>query len=54
MATRKKRSSAHVDVLLEEMLVDAYGDDEQLTALAEGVIRDPVTGPNETDWRGCK
>jgi len=37
MATRKKRSSADVDVLLEEMLVDAYGDDEQLTALAAGV-----------------
>lgn len=37
MATRKKRPSAEVDALLEEMLVDAYGDDEQLTALAEGI-----------------
>ncbi len=37
MAARKKRSSADVDDLLEEMLVDAYGDDEQLTALAEGI-----------------
>ena len=37
MAARKKRSSADVDALLEEMLVDAYGDDEQLTALAEGI-----------------
>lgn len=36
MAARKKRSSADVDDLLVEMLVDAYGDDEQLTALAEG------------------
>jgi len=37
MAARKKRPSAEVDALLEEMLVDAYGDDEQLTALAEGI-----------------
>lgn len=37
MATRKKRSSADVDALLEELLVDAYGDHEQLTALVEGI-----------------
>ena len=37
MAARKKRPSANVDALLEEMLVDAYGDDEQLAALAEGI-----------------
>ncbi len=37
MAARKKRPSAEVDALLEEMLVDAYGDDEQLTALADGI-----------------
>jgi len=37
MAARKKRSSAEVDAVLEEMLVDAYGDEEQLTALAEGI-----------------
>lgn len=36
MAARKKRL-AEVDALLEEMLVDAYGDDEQLTALADGI-----------------
>lgn len=37
MAARKKRPSAQVDALLEEMLVDAHGDDEQLTALAQGI-----------------
>src|SRR5690606_18277457 len=37
MAARKKRCSAEVDALLEEMLVDANGDDEQLSALAEGI-----------------
>ena len=37
MAARKKRPSAEVDALLAEMLVDAYGDDEQLTALTEGI-----------------
>ena len=37
MAARKKRPSEEVDALLDEMLVDAYGDDEQLTALAEGI-----------------
>jgi hypothetical protein len=37
MASRKKRSSGDVDDLLEAMLVDAYGDEEQLTALAEGI-----------------
>ena len=37
MAARKKRPSAEADALLEELLVDAYGDDEQLTALAQGI-----------------
>ena len=37
MAARKKRSSTEVDALLDELLVDAYGDDEQLTTLAEGI-----------------
>ena len=37
MSTRKKPASADVDALLEELLVDAYGDDEQLTALREGI-----------------
>lgn len=37
MATRKNRPSAELDALLEEMLVDAYGDGEQLSALAEGI-----------------
>jgi tetratricopeptide (TPR) repeat protein len=37
MAAREKRPSADVDARLEEVLVDAYGDDEQLTALAEGI-----------------
>ena len=37
MAARKKSSSAEVDALLEEMLVDACGDEEQLTAIAEGI-----------------
>jgi len=37
MAAREKRSSAAVDALLEDLLVDAHGDHEQLTALAEGI-----------------
>ena len=38
MATRKKSASPDVDTLLEEFLVDACGDDEQLTALREGIV----------------
>jgi tetratricopeptide (TPR) repeat protein len=37
MVTRKKPSSPAVDALLEDLLVDAYGDDEQLWALHEGI-----------------
>jgi hypothetical protein len=37
MATRKKPPS-DAGTLLEEMLVDAYGDDEQLWALREGIV----------------
>jgi hypothetical protein len=37
MATRNKSASTNVDALLEELLVDACGDDEQLTALREGI-----------------
>ena len=37
MTTRKKPASPDVDALLEELLVDACGDDEQLTALREGI-----------------
>lgn len=37
MATPKTQRSADVDALLEEMLVDAHGDDEQLSALAQGI-----------------
>ena len=40
MTPKKPRNRSHaerVDALLEEMLVDAYGDDEQLWALLEGI-----------------
>jgi hypothetical protein len=37
MATRKTHSSREVDALLEDMLVDADGDDEQLWALREAI-----------------
>jgi hypothetical protein len=37
MANRKKPPS-DAGTLLEEMLVDAYGDDEQLWALCEGIV----------------
>jgi tetratricopeptide (TPR) repeat protein len=44
MAARKKRPSAEVDALLQATLVDAEGDDEHLTALAE-VIRGALDFP---------
>lgn len=37
MVTRRKHPSRDVDTLLEDMLVDANGDDEQLWALREGI-----------------
>ena len=37
MATQKKPTSPDVAALLEELLVDARDDDEQLTALREGI-----------------
>lgn len=38
MVTRKKRTSTDVDELLAKLLVDAYGDDAQLTALCERIV----------------
>lgn len=37
MVLPMKRTSPNIDALLEEMLLDASGDDEQLTALREGI-----------------
>ncbi len=37
MPTRTKRSPPDVDALLDELLLDAHGDDEQLAALTEGI-----------------
>ncbi len=38
MAQKKSTSTAEVDTLLDELLVDAYGDVEQLTALEQGIF----------------
>ena len=38
-----------IDRLLEEILVDAYGEDEQLWAFRQ-VIEDEVPPTNETKW----
>lgn len=46
MAQKKSTSTAEVDALLDELLADAYGDDEQLTALEQG-IRDALESPVE-------
>lgn len=37
MPKRKQRLPGDIDALLEELLVDAHGDDEQLWALREGI-----------------
>ncbi|ASJ70679.1 hypothetical protein [Granulosicoccus antarcticus] len=37
MSDSDKLTADEIDDLLEELLVDAYGDEEQLTALHEGV-----------------
>ncbi len=46
MAQKKSTLTAEVDTLLEELLVDAYGDDEQLTALEQGIF-DALESPAE-------
>jgi hypothetical protein len=38
MTTWKRSASPNVAALLEELLVDACGDDEQLTAIREGIV----------------
>ena len=38
MAMRKTRTLPEVYALLEELFVDVYGDDEQLTAFCESIV----------------
>lgn len=37
MARRKKSPLPDIEALLDDLIVDAYGDDEDLTALSEGI-----------------